>query len=200
MIAALSTTTTVLLAAGIGVVGAVLGAAASGFATYKIEGRRQAFERRQGLRRERREKEVELAATRGIARVWASALEKYIFTLDTMLKISFSPSEGAAQRPSWWAAEAIDPLVPSISLEDRKLIATALTDEEWNTVNRAEEAVRQVEMVERLVKGDMPVTESGPVLDEGSTEALRSAVESGREAVDILRAAARAEPVVAPDD
>jgi hypothetical protein len=200
MIAALSTTTAVLLSAGIGVLGAVLGATASGIATYKIEGQRQTFERRQGLRRERREKEVELAVTRGVARVWSNTLESYIVMLSAVRAVRFSTGAGAEQQAQWWASEFHDPLVPSISLEDRKLIATALTEEEWDKIRQAENAIRMVETTRRLVKADMPVTESGPPLDEGSTEALRVAIESGREAVVVLRAAARAQPVVAPDE
>lgn len=126
MLAALSTTTAVLLSAGIGVLGAVLGATASGFATYMIDGRRQAFERRQGLRRERREKEVELAVTRGVARVWSDTLVSYIGMLSAVRAVRFSTDAGGEQQAQWWASEFHDPLVPSISLEDRKLVATAL--------------------------------------------------------------------------
>jgi hypothetical protein len=92
MIAALSTTSAVLLAAAIGVIGAVLGATSSGVATYVIDDRRQKFERRQALRAELRQREGELAVARGIARVWADQLGTY--------RAPFSPSSASASPKS----------------------------------------------------------------------------------------------------
>lgn len=135
--------------------------------------------------------------TRGVARVWSNTLESYILMLSAVRAIQFSTDAGAESRAQWWAAEFHDPLVPSLSLEDRKLIATALTEEEWDQIRRAEDAIRLVETTRRF---STAVTESGPALDEGSIEVLRIAIESGREAVNVLRAAARAQPVVAPDE
>jgi hypothetical protein len=191
--AAVSATTAVLLAATIGVLGALLGATASGIATYKIEGRRQEFERRQRLRRERREKEVELAVMRGAARVWFNELESYMAMLGLIKR---------ASSPRWWPDDLHDPMVPAISIEDRKLIATLVTEDGWDKIRQAEDAIHVVEVsrsVERR-QAELSANEPGPPLNqEHDKKAVENAIERSLEAVVVLQAAARAQPVVTPD-
>jgi hypothetical protein len=194
LLATLSTTTAVLLSAGIGVLGAVLGATASGIGTYKIEAQRQAFEAQQALRRERRESDRQRAVMCGAARAWYRELGRYLSLIGVM---GTHPHQG--KEPVWWPDAAIDPLIPAVSAEDRKLIASAVTEDEWDQLVRAENTIHVVETLRRAERGDTRPEALGPALGDESKEAVAMALVRGAEAVIVLRKAAGA-PTTVPDE
>src|SRR4051794_12805827 len=100
------------IGAAAGIAGAVAGAAASGIATFKIEGQRQDFERRRLLRVEREERRREITLTRGAARMMSKQFDDARAILRTSID-----SEG------WWRTDvALDIDLP---VEDMRRIASA---------------------------------------------------------------------------
>jgi hypothetical protein len=116
--------------------GTLVGGTVTGVATYKIEGKRQRFEegerkidrqQEDDARREEREREdaATRAITRGVARVMRSRYERLEGAISSTL-----------ENGAWLSATfEVDPAPP---IEDRKLVASAATPQEWLTVDLAE--------------------------------------------------------------
>jgi hypothetical protein len=184
VVEAVSTTTAVLLSAAIGVAGADFGAAAAGFASYKIEGRGQTFARSQDFRAERRERERELAVTRGVARVWFGAVKAYVDLYGVI----------HARGKEWWPDYDHSIFVPSISLEDRKLVAKALGEDEWDTILAMDRAIDVMESFRAMERrnGEVPSDRAGPTLSAEALTAIQILDKKCKPAVGVLQRLAAA--------
>jgi hypothetical protein len=131
---------------------------------------------------------------RGVARVWSNDLNSY----RAMLRVIGNAREQGSAR--WWNDAMHDPMVPTLGLEDRKLIANAVTEDEWDKIVRAEDNIHLMESTRSFDRAATPADESGPALSDNKINALDEAIERIAEAVTVLHATARKQPVVAPDE
>ncbi len=114
--------------------GALVGGLVTGAATYLLEGKRQRFEREQ--RDTDREREDAATATAAVARVLRTRYE----WLAEAIEASF--------KGGYWLPTAIEPAPP---LEDRKLLATFATKDEWDMVDAAEAELATLIQARELV-------------------------------------------------
>jgi hypothetical protein len=125
VISAASDLTIALVSAGAAVVGAIVGGLISGVVTMRSETRKESFVRDQDEKRIQREEMQELAVARGAARIMRAHFDEAA----NVVRI-------ANTRREWWPeGTPFEPLPP---LEDRKLMASLLTADEWEDVQRAE--------------------------------------------------------------
>jgi hypothetical protein len=115
-----------LWAAGIGVVGAVLGTLVGGLLTYRIE-------RSRDKSRRKRERKAERRMARGIARVWSKKLGDFYVVVDD----HSPPREGSA----WWKDE--NDVDAEMDVEDMKRVAAVAKAEQWNEIDKALSHVRE---------------------------------------------------------
>ena len=114
------------IGAAAGVIGAVAGATAGGFATFKIEGQRQDFERRRLLRAERQQRSAELALTRAAARL----LRRQFDHARAVLRSSIEVTE------DWWPDDVTFNI--TLPVDDMRRVAAALDVPGWTVVDAAD--------------------------------------------------------------
>jgi hypothetical protein len=149
-----------LISSAAGIAGAVLGSAAGGFATYKIERQRQHFERG-------RDAEREAAVLRGVARVWADQLGSYAAMLASVSTNRVGPQ--------WWPDDMHQSVAVNISSEDRKLVASALTNDQWEQMVLVENAIQVIDNARVYARRALEVNadEFGPSLAPGERDVVR---------------------------
>jgi hypothetical protein len=150
--------------------GALVGGTVTGLATYKIEGRRQEFDKQQRQQDRAREDALNAAVTRGVARVMGSRYEQIAGTIETCLNRNI------------WVPPEIK-FDPAPSLEDRKLVAAAANVWEWQAIATAESALDLAETVREMLP------EVRPRSDAGSFEIKKDELPQLQKVVALLRAA-----------
>jgi hypothetical protein len=108
-----------------GLLGVVVGAVIATAVTYLIERQRQRYAHEEESRRAERAREAEERVARGTARALRSHFLQWQGVLD-----------GAIAQNRWWADPEQPISVPP--LEDRKLVASQLTSEQWHQIEYAE--------------------------------------------------------------
>jgi hypothetical protein len=152
------------IAAGAGVAGALAGGSATGWITYKLEGKRQKFALEREERVRARDEEAEQAVIRGAARVLDERFQRFAGLIKAAL--------GEGQ----YLKDMATDIESEISLEDRKLIARSLSAEEWAVVLTADFAVVAT------------MSMSGSISEQGKGNAERrlGSVKAGRKALSRL--------------
>ena len=152
MVVGVSTGAAVLIGAGVGVLAAIAGSAAGGFATYKIEQQRQRFERG-------RDAEREAAIMRGVVRVWADQLGSYAAMLSSMMANPVGPK--------WWPDDMHRAVAVTTSPEDKKLVTSALTDEQWDQIVLVENAIQVIDNARLFARRALQVSANdfGPAVE-----------------------------------
>ena len=164
-----------LISGGSAVVGSLIGGGITGFFALRGEKNRQEFARSIEQRKEEREDQATAVVARGAAREWARVL--------TNNRLSIKAAIGQGH---WWPAEAD---VKAFAFhEDRKLVASILSPDDYAAVERAEfilynHMMRRETVMEGLTdRDDLP-----PLVDE-EPEMLRQAIERLGSAEQVLRA------------
>jgi hypothetical protein len=133
-----------LVGAGAAIFGGLVGGAVTGWVTLKAEDKRQIFTKSLETERLKQEAERESAIVRGAARVWR-----------TRLREAKALYEAQAERGVWMPQPF--PVTDQPPIEDRKLIASALSASEWRSLERAEIALAVLESLHRTVLTATPV-------------------------------------------
>ena len=177
-LAAASDLQVALVGAGAAIFGGLVGGAVTGWVTLKAEDKRQAFTRSLESERLKQERERERAIVRGAARVWRTRLRE----AEALHKTQF-------ERGVWM--DQPFPLTDQPPIEDRKLIASALSASEWRSLERAEIALAVLESLHRTVLTSTPVDLSFRTSDKSAVPIGIERVTGG---MDALSAAAELEP------
>ena len=162
-----------LISAGSAVAGSLVGGAITGFFTLKGEKKRQDFAQSVEQRRQEREDQATLAVVRGAAREWARLLSENRLSIDT-----------ATARGHWWPSASNVQMFTSH--EDRKLIASMLSRDDFATLERAESGLYNMVMMREIAYEGLP-DDALPPLDPGIADRLRSSTGLLRSAEPVLR-------------
>jgi hypothetical protein len=168
------------IGAAAGVAGAVAGAAAGGIATFKIEGRRQDFERRRLLRAERQERRGELALTRAAARL----LRRHFEHARAALRSSIENGD-------WWP-ENVEINI-ALPVEDMRRVAAALDVAGWVAVDVADYGIGMMSLRYTSFR-----TVEGSSWEAHARQAAEEALPTITAAISALDELAQAEPDVEP--
>jgi hypothetical protein len=157
-----------LISGGSAVAGALVGGSITGFFSLKSEEKRQEFVRSAEQRKEAREDQATLAVARGAAREWAHLLR------ENRLSIA-----AAITSDHWWPSDSD---VERFSVhDDRKLVASMLSPEDFDVIERAESSLYNQLMLRdgafEGLPGDAPFPRIGDQAEglRGTTKLLASA-------------------------
>jgi hypothetical protein len=118
-----SNTGIALISAASAIVGAAVGGGVTGWVSLKAEDKRQAFAGALEQKRSDRQDARDQAVIRGACRIWRTRFQQAV--------AFYEPSVDGGL----WMAYELD---PPPSAEDRKLVASALTADEWTAIDGAE--------------------------------------------------------------
>jgi uncharacterized protein YjhX (UPF0386 family) len=152
-----------VISAGSAVVGSLVGGGVTGFLALKGEKKRQEFARSIEQRKEEREDRATLALARGAGREWARRFSDNRATI-----------VAAYQRGHWWPSE-VDIQTFTVH-EDRKLVASMLSAEDFRAVEIAESNLYSTVMVREIAFEGLPDDADLPRIGDQAEERLRQTV------------------------